>query len=378
MRLLHTGDLHLDCPFSSSDLLGADKKRELQRAMLTRIFDLAKTEECEMILIAGDLFDGRYVTPETKKHVQKLFSSVDIPIIISPGNHDPYVGGSFYKNEELPENVYVFSSNELQRFEFPELGVRVLGYAFTSSVMTESPLSQESPLPKNGYIDILCAHCDLASPLSRYCPVTPYDIANLGIDYAALGHIHNRDIDDSFRGATIRYCGFPEGRSFDELGDGGILIVDIDRGSSVSVKRISIAKQRYEICELDLSGVVGVEELRSVLMHTCDEYRRVGMLTNLRIVIYGTVYEEILQALCDLENELSDEELIVTFKNLASSAVDPRSLESDITIRGAFYKALQGGLSDPDPEVRERTARALRIGLAAIDGRRIVGEEDEI
>ena len=55
MRILHTGDLHLDSPFCAYGQKDAEKQREAGRELLRRIFDCAKDEKCEMILIAGDL-----------------------------------------------------------------------------------------------------------------------------------------------------------------------------------------------------------------------------------------------------------------------------------------------------------------------------------
>jgi hypothetical protein len=48
----------------------------------------------------------------------------------------------------------------------------------------------------------------------------------------------------------------------------------------------------------------------------------------------------------------------------------------DITVRGAFYRALLDKLRSDDPEERRLALRALRIGLLAIDGKRFT-EEDE-
>ena len=78
MKILHTGDLHLDSPFSSEDIIGAERRREAQRRVITRIFDLAKEESCDLILIAGDLFDSEYVSPETEKLVLKLLGEAGI------------------------------------------------------------------------------------------------------------------------------------------------------------------------------------------------------------------------------------------------------------------------------------------------------------
>ena len=375
MKFLHTADLHLDSAFSSSDLFTADKKRVAQRDTLARIFSLAKTEDCQMILIAGDLFDGRYVTPETAALVKKLISEVEIPVIISPGNHDPYVNGCFYKSEGLPENLYIFNSSELQRFDFPELDACVFGYAFTSSALTESPLNGQTA-EQSCDIRLLCAHADLSSPISRYCPVTAGDISGLSIDYAALGHIHNRDADDSLGGSTIRYCGFPEGRSFDELGAGGVLIVEIDEDKKVTVSRKQVSAQKYEIRELDLSGFAQRQEIISAIRSEADRAFE-GTPTHLRLILTGTIDSDELGDLDSLCEELvSDRILSVEIKNETIPCSSIFELTSDVSLRGEFYRSLYSGLIHSDPAVRRKSALALQIGLAAIDGRRMTEGKD--
>ena len=376
MRFLHTGDLHLDSSFCSSDILTADSRREEQRQTLGRIFELAKSEGCQAVLISGDLFDSKYVTPETEKFVKELFGKAEMPVIISPGNHDPYVNGSFYKSADMPENVYIFSSSELQCFELPELSAKVFGYAFTSPSLTVSPLAGAVAEANENEVRLLCAHADLSAPVSRYCPLTVGDITRLKIDYAALGHIHNRDTDDSKDGSTIRYCGFPEGRSFDETGDGGVFIVDCEPYGEVRYKRVSVSRQKYEICELDISECGERSEIVARIRRAAEENSS-EKITHLRMLLSGCVDATELPDLSALEKELSTGRLLsVEIKDMTVPVADIASLRADPTIRGEFYRALYSGLVDDDPAVREKTALALRIGLAAIEGRRISGGKE--
>lgn len=377
MKLLHTADLHLDSPFAASDIFTAEDRRAEQRALLGRIFDLAKSEKCDMILIAGDLFDGKYVTPETSSYVKALFAEAGVPVIIAPGNHDPYVSGSFYKDGELPENVYVFSSSELQRFDLPELRVSVFGYAFTSSVLSESPLGGQNEAEDNGYTRLLCAHADLSAPISRYCPLNTADIAELGIAYAALGHIHNRDTDDSFGGSVIRYCGFPEGRSFDELGDGGVIIAEIDE-NGVSLSRKCVSAQRYSLCELDVSRLSERAEIISKIKEVAKN-AAADKPTHLRLTLTGVADADELRDLSYIEAELAGGKLLsLELINETVPVADISALQADVSLRGEFYRTLYSGLTCGDPDQRRRTALALQIGLAAIEGRRITGGKDEI
>ena len=90
MKLLHTGDLHLDSAFCAFGAKDAEKQREAGRELLCRIFECAKVENCEMMLIAGDLFDSKFVTPESAELFCSLVEKYGIPVVLSPGNHDFY------------------------------------------------------------------------------------------------------------------------------------------------------------------------------------------------------------------------------------------------------------------------------------------------
>ena len=377
MRFLHTGDLHLDSAFCASGTLGAERKRDAQRATFGKIFDLAREKGCCMVLISGDLFDSRYVTPETEKYVREVIDRSGIPVVVSPGNHDPYVAGLFYSRADLPENLYVFNTSKMQRFDFPELCVSVYGYAFTSPSLTYSPLVGESGEGGQA-IKLLCAHADLGATVSRYCPLTVGDITGLSVNYAALGHIHNRTCDDSAENTVIRYCGFPQGRSFDELGDGGVFIVDCDEDGSVIVDRVCVSEQKYEVSELDIGGCADSSAIQESIRRKAREYAG-DKATHLRITLVGTVDRDEMPDLESLAAQLAEDKLLsVEIKDTTLPLADIESLKADKTLRGEFYRALYSRLISEDVNVRECAGLALRIGLAAIEGRKISGDVDSL
>lgn len=363
MKFLHTADLHLDSAFCADTPTEAAARRREQRDVLKRIFDVAQESGCDMILIAGDLFDTVYVAPETKELCLSLFSDFKKPVIISPGNHDPYVNGSLYKTE-LPENVYVFSSSELQYFDFPTLGVTVAGYAFTAQAMQASPLAEEAVARENEGILLLCAHTELDTPTSRYAPIMSADVKRHGFDYAALGHVHN--IPNTAE--NIRYCGFAEGRSFDELGDGGVLIVEADGNGALSVERKTVSEHRYlwEEISVDSIGDVSVLE-RAVKKKITDLVK--DKKTHLRIELTGTTDTSPAYALSQIKAE--DFPLLCSLKIIDNTLCIPDKafLQKDPTLRGELYRMLEDKLVGDDLAERARALRALKIGLAAIDGK---------
>ena len=89
MRILHTGDLHLDSAFSSFGAKDAQKYRELGRTLLRNIFECAECEKCQMILIAGDLFDSENTATRTVDTVLGIIENAQgVSFFYLPVNHE--------------------------------------------------------------------------------------------------------------------------------------------------------------------------------------------------------------------------------------------------------------------------------------------------
>ncbi len=376
MKLLHTADLHLDSPFAGKSPAEAEEKRNLQRRVLKRIFSLAKKESSDMILIAGDLFDGKYITPETESLCLRLFREAGCPVVIAPGNHDPYVVGSFYQKHELPENVYVFSSSQLQCFDFEELGVKLFGYAFSSSVLSESPLAGTEVPEEDGTLRILCAHGDLGIAVSRYAPILPADAVRLRLDYCALGHIHHAGEVVEEDETLLCYSGIPQGRSYDELGQGTVRMVTLSRHHLPVIKQVKVSEEEYHWEELDVSGC---EDAAKMAREIIEVVQRVsdGGGTHLRLTLTGNAPAEVMEELLATKDTLVGALLKLELQDRTVPYAEGSYLEKDVGLRGAFYRSLYPKLTHEDPHVRRQALRALQIGLCAIENRRIPGEEQE-
>ena len=364
LKILHTGDLHLDSPLSSLDFSAAEKARDEHRNVFAKMMRYAIQNEIDMILFAGDVFDSKYVTTCTKELFISLLGEFKKPVIISPGNHDPLSSLPLYKSNLLPENVFVFSSEELQRFDFDELDVSVFGYAFETPSLDHSPLASYNYGTMGNGIRLLCAHADLTSPISKYAPVSVADIERFDFDYAALGHVHNPPEISSDK-TPINYCGFLFGRSFDELGNGGALVVTIDDGKTTT-ERISFSEHVFLREELDLSNV---EESADVLTAIASlvKAKGYGKSTSLRLTLTGTVPFDI--EINERSLERSDLGLFeLQIRNNTYPVPDSDYLLRDPSLRGEVYRTLLPKLNSEDILERQRANEALRIALAAIDG----------
>ncbi len=366
VKILHTGDIHLDSAFAGLSLAKSENAREEQRRIFEKIIDYAKDNSFDMVLISGDLFDGKYITSRTREVVCKKFAELGCPVVISPGNHDPYPSVSLYNSEGLPKNVYVFSSEEMQVFDFDELGVSVCGYAFFTNRMEKSPLADFTP-PSTDNALVLCAHAEINDPNSRFSPILPKEIDDCGFVYAALGHIHN-DIELPSTRAVIRYSGIPMGRSFDELGHGGALAVTIENGIC-SAEKIIFSEHSFIEESLDVSGTESEAQIEEAILSFIKE-SGYGDETSLCLILRGAISID-----CRInEDKLSSLKTslrLLKIKDDTTPIPDKNSLLKDITLRGEIYRTLLPKMESDDPLVRKKAAEAFRIALCAIDGKNL-------
>ena len=239
IKILHTADWHMDAPLREFNDI---QRRELRAAMLAlpgQIADLCIREGCDLCLISGDMFDGVW-SPEGYEAVYRALERMEVPVFIAPGNHDPYQEISIWTTEQWPENVYLFRSPELSSFRVAELDCRIFGAAFTSN--QSEPLLQGFFAECDERYAIVCLHGDPTNPASPYNPVTAAQLREAGVDYAALGHIHNQGRFEAGAGLCA-WPGCPMGRGFDETGVKGVCIAELDE--SVNLRFVPLDVPRF-------------------------------------------------------------------------------------------------------------------------------------
>ena len=365
LRILHTGDFHLDSPFSGLGAEAASRRRRELRETFCAIMEYARTSAVDMVLIAGDLFDRRFATAETLELICDEFSRLACPVVIAPGNHDPADGRGIWHSGILPANVFVFREDKLSRFIFDDIGVDVYGYAFTSPQLTESPVAGEFVRDRRRASVLLC-HADMLSPVSTSAPLSKAQIESFGADYTALGHVHNgEDYSGNAGGYTYAYCGCPEGRDFGECGTKTVIIAEIDGdadGRVTTLTRKSFCRRRYEDVSVAVDGAVTMSE---VCRKAASAAEGADERTILRITLTGVVDPELVIEASAIEAVLTNVgELVVrdhTSPSLSFSEDDP-------TVRGEFCRLLAPMLGSADPEEREKAVLALRMGLTALSG----------
>ena len=368
IKIFQTGDLHLDSPFSGGDILRSENGRKRLRALFRRMMAFVREKKYDLVLIPGDLYDTGFLGDESAEMIRTELASLPCPVVISPGNHDPYEKGSFYASASLPENVYVFSDEKLGKFEFEEIGAVVYGYAFTSAVHRENPL--EGFFADSDKIKILCAHSEVGVPLSGYAPMSYGDMEASGFDYAALAHIHKAPEVYSSHRLTAAYSGFAEGRGFDEIGKGSALSVSIfETGEKKEIKyeRLEFSDYSFEILPINVTNVESDDDIATLIEREI-ETMYYGENNSLRVLLEGLLPLDFSPNLSYISRRCSSLVDYFEIRDNTLPMADAKTLSKDMTLRGELFRTLEEKLNSPDMRERNMAAMALRIGLVALDG----------
>lgn len=358
LKLLHAGDFHLDTPFRSLPPQEARRRRQEQRQALDTLRDLAIARSVDLTLLAGDLFDAQTIYPETVEALAAALGQFPCPVCIAPGNHDPFTDRSPYHTAPWPDNVHIFRSEAVTALPFPELGARVYGCAFTSPVREDDPLA-DFHAEEDGLVNLGVFHTQVGKQ-NAYAPVDPASLAQSGLAYAALGHVHQAAPPDLSASTPWAYCGCLMGRGFDELGDKGAAIVTIDGGKVVDWQLVPLARSRYLLLDVDVTGRDPQAALLDALGHDyLEDYCRVtlrGETAALALNLLSDAAQGRCRAL-----ELRDETVL---------PLDTWARADETTLTGLFLQELRQRLQEEaDPAAQRRLRLALRYGLSALEGR---------
>ena len=226
LRMLHTSDVHLGAYTSQPFKTDVDGSETLEPALkaFQHVLDLGREAEVDVVAIAGDFFDHVRVKRPYVEATCELMEAVGRPVVILPGNHDPYMPEGIYPKfaDAFPINVHIIAAAEGELILLEETGAQFWGQAHESyndfSPASVSPAWADDP---ERYIwRVAIAHgYYVGTGESRYSyQIHASEIASLDADYVALGHIDvHEGVGDG--GVPAYYPGAPRH-------SGGATIVD--------------------------------------------------------------------------------------------------------------------------------------------------------
>ncbi len=351
MKIIHTSDIHIDSPLTTR--LPADKVRERRRELLSnfgRLVLQARAEGAEAVIIAGDLFDGKKVLKKALDTALDIIEGAsDITFLYLNGNHEEDAVSS--SGKKLPENLKIFGK-EWTYFSLD--GVTVAGRSEICEGMFDS-LSLPS-----GTKNIVVLHGELRDVTSSPDVIGIKDAAGRGIDYMALGHYHSYSraaIDE--RGVAV-YSGTPEGRGFDEAGDKGFVILNINEKNVESGFK-SFAKRRLNIVPVDIGGTIRFSDINQ------RTRRAVASIPDgdlVRVELCGKYSPDLWKDTEALHREFGEKFYYFEVKDSSKIAINPEDYKYDKSLKGEFIRAV----SADDTLDEETKDKIIQCGINALMG----------
>jgi exonuclease SbcD len=256
MKALHAADIHLDSPLRglvTYEDAPVDALRWATRRALGNLVDTAIEEKVDLLLLAGDVFDGDWHSYSTGSHfITEMMRLRDagIEVVSITGNHD--ATSRITKALRLPENVHTLSDSKPDTWISEKLGVAVHGQGYSEQALT-TDISLGYPAPVSGLLNIGLLHtsADGHSDHARYAPCTVEGLVNRGYDYFGLGHVHTRLVlhDDP----PVLFSGVLQGRGMRETGAKGATLVEFD-DLGVAHEHMILDVVRYEIVNVSADG----------------------------------------------------------------------------------------------------------------------------
>jgi len=292
-RFIHAADTHIDSPLVGLDAYeGAPVEvlRGATRRAFENLIDLALEEAVDLVLIAGDLYDGDWRDFSTglffNRQMARLREAA-IPVYVIAGNHD--AASVLTRRLDPPDNVHLFSTRHADTRELESVPVAVHGRGFPNREVPEN-LALDYPPPRAGRFNIGLLHTSLtgAAGHATYAPCTLADLGGKGYEYWALGHIHQPQV--LARDPWVVFPGNLQGRHVRETGPRGCQLVTVDDALEVvdAVHR-PLDVVRWERLEIDLTGADAQDEalarVTDALGAACDAAD--GRLLAVRLVLTG-------------------------------------------------------------------------------------------
>ena len=348
IKILHSADWHLDAP-----LLGKEELKKALASVPGKLAALCKDENCDLVLLSGDLFDGA-PSADSVEALKKALAQMGVPVFITPGNHDFVAPGSIWLTEVWPANVTVFTENQVKSLVLESLDCTIYGAAFTS--MDCPALLEGFRASHTTRYGIGIFHGDPTMVSSPYNPITQTQIRQSGLDYLALGHIHKAG--SLLCGDTLcLWPGCPMGKDYGEPGEKGAYIITLD--NSVTSKFVPLDTPRFYDLTLTLAGSAQ-ETLERILPPA-------GSMDYYRITLTGESEKLDIPLLLGAFSYIPHLELM----DSTQPPVDVwKSIGTD-TLEGQFFGMLKEAMENT-PEEKEVFHLAAELSRRILDGQEVV------
>lgn len=229
IRLIHFSDTHLGHQqYPRTDAMGLNQREQDIYAAFHAVIDHAVATKADVVVHAGDLFDGVRPSNRALAHAMEGFlklSNAGIPTILIAGNHEHpklrETGSPFRLFAHLPHVHPVYQGKRETIEVRRQNGGRILRIHAVPQCAGQQEVAEEiasAPTRQDDGVDILVVHGAVttleAIPQAEFNELSLEPSWFAPFHYVALGHFHGLQQAT----ANAWYCGAPERVSMAEAG----------------------------------------------------------------------------------------------------------------------------------------------------------------
>lgn len=375
IKLLHTGDLHLDAPFLFLGEKGQTQRQQLL-ATLDKIVEIAIDENVDLFLISGDLFASNNPSCNTIDHVVDAFRKLEqgnVPICLIPGCGDSFGPQSIYRLYDFKEacpNLTIFTDRLKQKI-FEDLELTVHGEAVIGKGSPESPLRNLKPSQKTKF-NIALVHGTLNSMQKNPNEKGIFNLKEIKsskMDYIALGHYH---IFTNYSQDSIRacYCGAPEMLNWDQKNSAHVAIVKIQSSGDINIEPKRVSQSHFKSITIPLGTINNIDEIVSIIKSKAHKN------VFLQVHLTGLCSFDLPLNVESLEKDLDPYFLRLTIINEAHPDLEEIRIDElpSNTVMGQYVKMMMEELNNSTGQEKDLAEKALKLGVNLLRGQKITDD----
>ena len=300
---IHAADLHLDSPFrgiTTESTMVANALRSATFEAYKNLIDRCIREKVDFLVIAGDVYDGADRSVRAQLCFLdglKTLCDHGIPAYVVHGNHDPLDGWA--STIDWPDNVTIFGGEHVETYRVEVDGepIAVVSGLSYKQRREHRNLAKQFTLDESGLFQIGLLHCNCGGSTGHedYAPCRLEDLTQKGINYWALGHVHERQIlcSDPY----VVYSGNIQGRSIRESGRRGCYLVHVENGVTVDLEFLQLNAVIWCSSSVSIETIRSLDGLERTISQECEDLSKAAsgqpVVCRLELTGRGPLYNEL-------------------------------------------------------------------------------------
>ena len=193
----------------------------------------------------------------------------------------------------------------------------------------------------------------------EYNSISKKELEEKNFDYVALGHIHKLYYNNQ-ENQRIVYPGSTVSLGFDELGEHGMIVGDVEK-EKIQLEFIPLDEKEFKLKEIDVTEIISKEELIEKINEL--EFNENELI---EIILIGKRNFEINTY--ELYKLIFNEK-IIKIKNKTKINKKKKKISNENTLKGLFAKNIKNKLNDETltEEEKEIIEKAVEIAFDALE-----------